>query len=143
MYTFHKYWTATDASVIREYIEFRDKFRVPIWLGESGENDDRWIAAFVKTLNANNIGWCFWPYKKMDATSSVVTFDRPAHWDAILALSKMPGGTGNAEKRIAARPLPEDAQAAFDDLLNKVRYADEKVNPGYVQALGLEVPAQQ
>jgi len=140
LYTFHKYWTATDVSVIREYIEFRDKYKVPIWLGESGENKDEWIAAFVKTLEDNHIGWCFWPYKKMDAPSNVVTFDRPAHWDAIIALSKMPAGTGNAEKRIAARPSPEDAQAAFDDLLNKIRFSSEKVNPGYVKALGLTVP---
>lgn len=142
MYTFHKYWTVTDASVIREYLDFRDKYQVPIWLGESGENKDEWIAAFVKTLEDNHVGWCFWPYKKMDATSSVVTFDKPIHWDAVIALSKMPGGTGNAEKRIAARPTPEDAQAAFDDLLNKVGFSNEKVNPAYVHALGLTVPAQ-
>jgi aryl-phospho-beta-D-glucosidase BglC (GH1 family) len=141
MYTFHKYWTATDVSVIREYIDFRDNHKVPIWLGESGENKDEWIAAFVKTLEDNHIGWCFWPYKKMDAPSNVVTFDRPAHWDAVIALTKMPAGTGNAEKRIAARPSPEDAQAAFNDLLNKIKFSNEKVNPGYVKALGLTVPA--
>jgi endoglucanase len=139
MYTFHKYWTpTTDVSVIREYIEFRDRYKVPIWLGESGENKDEWVAGFVKTLEENHIGWCFWPYKKMDATSSPVTFDRPVHWNAIVALSKMPAGTGNAEKRIAARPSPEDAQAAFDDLLKKIRFSNERVNPGYVRALGME-----
>jgi len=142
MYTFHKYWTATDVSVIREYLDFRDKYKVPIWLGESGENNDQWIGAFVKTLEENHVGWCFWPYKKMNATSSVVTFVQPIHWDAVIALSKMPAGTGNAEKRIAARPSPEDSQPAFDDLLKKIRYSNEKVNPGYVKALGLTVPGQ-
>ncbi|MFP5235872.1 MAG: glycoside hydrolase family 5 protein [Acidobacteriota bacterium] len=137
MYTFHKYWTAPDASVIREYLDFRDKYHVPIWLGESGENTDQWIAAFVKTLEANHVGWCFWPYKKMDATSSVVTFDRPAHWDEVVKLAAMKPGTGDAEKRIAARPSPEAAQAIFNDLLQKVRFADERENAGYVQALGL------
>jgi aryl-phospho-beta-D-glucosidase BglC (GH1 family) len=141
MYTFHKYWTATDASVIREYLEFRDKYKVPIWLGESGENKDEWVAAFVKTLEENHVGWCFWPYKKMDAASSELTFDRPVHWEEVIALSKMAGGTGNAEKRIVARPSPEDAQAAFDDLLNKIRFGNEKVNSGYVTALGLSAQA--
>lgn len=140
MYTFHKYWTAPDASVIKEYVDFRDKYNAPIWLGESGENTDQWISTFVKALEENHIGWCFWPYKKMDAGSSVVTFDKPEHWDAVIALSKMPGGTGNAEKRIATRPSPEAAQAAFDDLLMKARFSNEKVNPGYVLALGLLVP---
>jgi endoglucanase len=137
MYTFHKYWTAPDTSVIQEYLDFRDKYHVPIWLGESGENKDEWIAAFTKTLEVNRVGWCFWPYKKMDATSSVVTFDRPAHWDEILAFAMLPIGTGNAEKRIAARPSIEDAQQAFDDLLKKIQFANTHVNAGYVQALGL------
>ena len=141
MYTFHKYWTkTTDADIIREYLDFRDKWKVPIWLGESGENNDAWIAGLTKTLEENHVGWCFWPYKKMDAPSSVVTFDRPAGWDTIIALSKMPGGTGNAEKRIAARPTPEDAQKAFDDLLKKITFSSEKVNAGYVTALGRKAP---
>jgi hypothetical protein len=137
MYTFHKYWTATDVSVIQEYLDYRDKYHVPIWLGESGENKDEWIAAFTKTLEANKVGWCFWPYKKMDATSSVVTFDRPVHWGEVLAFAKLPTGTADAEKRIAARPSMEDAQQAFDDLLKKIQFASTHVNPGYVQALGL------
>ena len=138
MYTFHKYWTAPDASVIREYLDFRDKYHVPIWLGESGENKDEWIAAFVRTLEANHVGWCFWPYKKMDATSSVVTFDRPENWDEVVKLAAMAPGTGNAEKRIAARPSPEGAQKIFDDLLRKSQFSNEHVNAGYVQALGLK-----
>jgi len=138
MYTFHKYWTAPDASVIREYLEFRDRYHVPIWLGESGENKDEWIAAFTKTLEDNHVGWCFWPYKKMDATSSVVTFNRPAHWDEIIKFAALSPGTGNAEKRIAARPSPQDVQAAFDDLLNKVQFANERVNTGYLNALGMK-----
>jgi aryl-phospho-beta-D-glucosidase BglC (GH1 family) len=137
LYTFHKYWTAPDQSVIREYLAFRDKHHVPIWLGESGENKDEWIAAFTKTLEDNHVGWCFWPYKKMDAGSSVVTFDRPAHWDSIIALAAMPAGTNNAEKRIAARPSPEDAQTIFDALLGKIRFSSEKINGDYVKALGM------
>jgi hypothetical protein len=142
MYTFHKYWTAPDVSVIQEYLDFRDKYHVPIWLGESGENKDEWIDAFTKTLEDNHVGWCYWPYKKMDAASSVVTFDRPEHWDRIVALGAMAPGTGNAEKRIAARPSPEEAQAILDDLLKKVQFSSERVNEGYVRALGLTPPTQ-
>ena len=137
MYTFHKYWTAPDVSVIQDYLNFRDRYHVPIWLGESGENKDEWIAAFRKTLEANQVGWAFWPYKKMDATSCVVTFDRPAHWDEIVAFAKLPTGTGNAEKRIAARPSQTDIQEAFVSLLRNVQFSNTRVNPGYLQALGL------
>jgi endoglucanase len=143
VYTFHKYWTETDKSVIQEYLDYRDKYHVPIWLGESGENKDEWIAAFVKTLEENQVGWCFWPYKKMDASSSVVTFERPEHWDQVIALGKMEAGTGNAEKRIAARPSPEQAQQIFADLLTTVQFSSERVNEGYVKALGLPGPGKE
>lgn len=140
MFTFHKYWTEkTDTSVIEEYLKFRHEHHVPVWLGESGENKDAWVEAFRKTLEENHVGWAFWTYKRMDATPCVTTFDRPAHWDEIVAFAKLPGGTGNAEKRIAARPAQGDIDAAFADLLKKIQFANGRVNAGYVQALGMQV----
>src|SRR5271165_1061348 len=50
MYTFHKYWMPPEQSQIQEYVDFRDKYHVPIWLGESGENEDVWIAKFRELL---------------------------------------------------------------------------------------------
>lgn len=138
IYELHKYWMkTTGVSTIQEYLDFRSKYHVPLWCGETGENTDAWDAAFRQTLEANNVGWAFWPYKKMDATSSVVTFDRPVHWDEIVAFAKLPIGTGNAEKRLAARPPQQDIEEAFDDLLRQIQFSSEHLNPGYLQALGL------
>ncbi len=103
MYSFHKYWTEPTRKVIEEYLDYRDRYSVPVWLGESGENSDDWIAKFTRTLEDNQVGWCYWPYKKMDQTSSVVTFAMPAHWEAIVAYAKLPPGAGEAEKRVAVR----------------------------------------
>jgi aryl-phospho-beta-D-glucosidase BglC (GH1 family) len=141
MYTFHAYWMPPVQASIQKYIDFGAKNNVPMWLGESGENNDAWIAQFVHTLNANHIGWCFWPYKKMDATSSVVSFPRPPHWDEIVAYAKLPQGTGNSKALAAARPPQADIDAAFAALLKDVRYSNENVNAGYLKALGLKVPA--
>ena len=66
IYQFHKYWTPPGRESVEAYIQFRDKYNVPIWCGESGENTDEWVKQFVETLEANDIGWCFWPYKKME-----------------------------------------------------------------------------
>lgn len=137
VYEAHKYWTAPDKSVLQEYLDFRDKYHVPIWLGESGENTDAWVESFRKTLDQNQVGWAFWTYKRMDAQACVLTFDRPQHWDEIVAFAKLPGGTGNAEKRIAARPPQHDIDEAFASLLQDVQFSHTRVNPGYVQALGL------
>jgi len=143
MYTFHKYWTAPTQEVIQEYVDFRDKYNVPIWMGESGENKDEWIAQFVKTLESNEVSWTFWPYKKMDATSSIVSFARPAHWDEIIAFAKLPQGTGDAEKLIAARPSIQISRMALSDLLERIRFSNCRPNNGYIEALGMRVPPMQ
>jgi endoglucanase len=142
MYTFHKYWTAPKKAVIQEYLDFRDRYNVPIWLGESGENTDEWIEQFVRMLEENEVGWCFWPYKKMEKTSAVVSFAQPLHWAGIVSYGKIPTNTGDAEKRIAVRPALEDSRAAFRDLLQKIRFENCRVNSGYLKALGLDAPSR-
>ena len=137
VYPFHKYWTAPDRSVIEEYLDYRDRYNVPIWLGESGENSNEWIAKFVAVLEKNQIGWCFWPYKKMERDSCVASIVKPKNWDKIVAFAQMPNGTGEAEKRIAARPSLDESREALDDLLRNVRFSRCRINGGYLQALGL------
>jgi endoglucanase len=137
LYQLHKYWMPPVQASVQPYVDFRNRYSVPLWLGESGENDDAWIAQFRKTLEANNIGWCFWPYKKLVKTSCVVSVKQPGHWDQIVAFARMPLGTGNAEKRIAARPSPELCREALEGLLRNVQFEACAVNTGYLEALGL------
>lgn len=137
-YTFHKYWTAPDESVIRQYIDFREKYDVPIWMGESGENTDDWIAQFVKTLEKNNIGWAFWPYKKMETSSAVVSIIPPADWKKIVEFAKLPRDTANVEARLKVRPEQETIARAFAELLENIRLQKCRLNAGYLKALGLK-----
>jgi len=44
--------------------------------GRVRENTDEWIEQFAKILEKNNIGWAFWPYKKMEKPSAVVSILR-------------------------------------------------------------------
>ena len=137
-YTFHKYWTAPDESVLRQYIDFRERFDVPIWMGESGENTDQWIAQFVQALDKNYIGWAFWPYKKMEKSSAVVSIIPPADWTKIMEFAKLPRGTGHAEERLKARPPQETLNRAFAELLESVPLEKCRVNDGYLKALGMK-----
>ena len=137
-YTFHKYWTAPDESVIRQYIDFRERYDVPIWMGESGENTDEWIAQFVKALEENNIGWAFWPYKKMQKPSAVVSVVPPADWEKIVEFAKLSRGTGHVEERLKTRPEQETIIHAFAELLESVRLQKCRVNEGYLKALGMK-----
>ena len=136
MYQFHKYWMPPVQSEIQQYVDFRDKYNVPIWMGESGENNDEWITQFRTLLDKNEISWTFWPYKKMDATSSPVTFARPAHWDEIVTYAARHGWMGDTENSIKVRPSIEDCREAFADLLEKIRFQNETVNQEYLKALG-------
>jgi hypothetical protein len=131
-------WTAPDESVICQYIDFRERYDTPIWMGESGENSDEWIGQFVKTLEKNNIGWAFWPYKKMGKPSSVVSITPPADWEKIVEFAKLPRGTGHVEERLKARPEQETIRRAFAELLESVRLQKCRVNEGYLKALGLK-----
>ncbi|WP_348268498.1 cellulase family glycosylhydrolase [Edaphobacter paludis] len=137
-YTFHKYWTKTDVSVIQQYLDFRDRYNVPIWMGESGENTDEWITQFVALLNKNDIGWTFWPYKKMSNTSAIVTITPPEGWDKIVAFAKLPSGTGHVEERLKARPDQDTINRAFAGLLENIKLKNCHVNPGYLKALGMK-----
>jgi len=137
MYTFHKYWMAPEQAAIQPYLDFRERYHVPIWLGESGENTDDWVSQFRQLLEKNQVGWAFWPYKKMEATSAPVTFKRPRYWDEIVAFAQNRAGTGDAEKQIARRPPMDHIHAAFDDLLENIRFENCRQNAGYLKALGL------
>jgi hypothetical protein len=138
VYTFHKYWTAPDESVLRQYIDFRERYDVPIWMGESGENTDEWIAQFAKVLEQNNIGWAFWPYKKMEKSSAVVSIVAPADWGKIVEFAKLPRDTAHVEERLKARPEQETIARAFAELLENVRLQKCRLNDGYLRALGMK-----
>jgi endoglucanase len=140
IYTFHKYWTAPTQDVIQPYLDFRERYQAPIWMGESGENEDGWIAQFRAMLEKNEIGWAFWPYKKMDATSSPVSFARPPHWDEIVTYAALPGGMGAAEEKMRKRPPADHTRAAVADLLEKIKFENCRVNDGYLKALGMGNP---
>jgi endoglucanase len=137
VYTFHKYWMPPEQASIQPYLDFRDKYHVPIWLGESGENNDAWVSQFRQLLEKNDIDWCFWPYKKMDSGSSPVTFKRPRYWDEIVAFAQARAGLGDVEKQIARRPPMDHIRVAFDDLLENIRFENCTHNDGYLKALGL------
>ncbi len=142
IYTFHKYWTAPTKDVIQPYLDFRERYQTPLWMGESGENEDAWIEQFRTVLEKNDVGWTFWPYKKMDATSSPVSFARPAHWDEIVAYAALPGGMGAAEEKMKKRPPAEHVRAAMADLLAQIRLEKCRVNGGYLKALGMHDPTK-
>ncbi|HYG39034.1 MAG TPA: carbohydrate-binding protein [Cytophagales bacterium] len=63
--SFHKYWNYNDKGSIQGMLNLRDQYDVPLWLGESGENSNTWFTNAIKLVEENNIGWAWWPVKKL------------------------------------------------------------------------------
>ena len=138
VYTFHKYWTATTQEVIQQYLDFRSKYKVPIYCGETGENDNDWIKNFRTLLEKNNIGWHYWPYKKMNNQRCIVTFEEPAFYKVISNYADSSRYSFGSIRKLR----PKDQQAvkqALDEFLNNSLFQNCKPNEGYIEALGLGV----
>jgi len=107
-----------------------------MWLGETGENTDAWIAKFRAVLDQNQIGWCFWPYKKLDATTCVTSITLPDDWAAIVAYAEARGG-GDRDKLPKLIPSLATSRRALEQLLQNIRLEKCRINEGYLRALGL------
>ena len=136
VYTFHKYWTEPTQDVVQDYIDYGNKYNVPIWMGESGENTNEWINEFRTMLERNNIGWCFWPYKKMDSTRGVVSINQPEDFETIIEF---------ADKNDLSysfirdnRPEFEKVKSALTQYLENCIVKNCVVNDDYIKALGLK-----
>ena len=136
VYTFHKYWTAPDQSVIQEYVDFSDKYNVPLYMGESGENSYEWIDAFRQTLERNRISWCFWTFKRLNAEATVASVKKPADWDEIVKFTENPRLTFEDVRK--ARPDKAKIERALGEYLENIKFANCKINEGYLKSLGLK-----
>jgi len=137
VYQFHKYWTPPTKAVIQDYLDFRDKYNVPIYCGETGENRDGWVDTFKNVLEQNHIGWHFWPYKKLDNTRGFVTFDVPANYNQVIEYAEKPR-SDFGEIRKAAPANREQIKKALYDFINNSKFENCRVNKGYVGALGFK-----
>lgn len=81
---FHRYACIPDKSCYRDYLELREKWNVPLWLGETGENTIEWFTAMYPLAESLGIGYNIWPWKKMDCTNSPCSVPMPKDWNLII-----------------------------------------------------------
>lgn len=135
MYTCHRYGGEASEEAIRGFIDFRDQVNRPMYMGEIGHNTDEWMAAFVEAMEANNIGWHFWPYKKMRG-SSFVTVPDPDNWQVVVDFVEADRSSYAAIR--AARPDQATARKVLTDYLENCKFANCLINESYINALGLK-----
>ncbi|PLX14498.1 MAG: glycosyl hydrolase, partial [Marinilabiliales bacterium] len=66
LYSFHKYWNYNDQESVDWIISLRDQHNVPLWMGEGGENSNVWFHDAISILEENDIGWSWWPMKRIE-----------------------------------------------------------------------------
>ena len=135
MYSCHRYGGEPTADAIRSFIDFRDKTGLPMYMGELGHNTDEWQSRFVETMEQNNIGWTFWPYKKVD-DSCWMGITRPAEWDSIVNFAE--ADRSSYERIRKARPDQALSRRLLREYLDNLAVDRCNIQHSYLKSIGLE-----
>jgi hypothetical protein len=122
--SFHKYWNFNDLKSIQGFINMRDKYNVPLWLGESGENSNVWIRDVVALVEQNKIGWAMWPLKKIGLNNPFQISMSPGYQQLI------DYWRGKGEK-----PSADEAFKALMQLTENVKAENTSAHSDYIDAL--------
>ena len=123
--SFHKYWNPNTQEAIARFLALREKHGLPLWLGESGENNNQWFRDCVALVEKNHIGWAWWPYKKVSSSSCVLTITRPDEFKKVVDY-----WNGRGE-----RPSREIAASALFELARNAKASNCRFNTNVVEAL--------
>lgn len=108
--SFHKYGNFNTEASIRNYLDLREKYNIPLWMGESGENSNTWFTEAIRLVETHDIGWSWWPLKKM-GNNNPLEIAIPQGYQRML----------NYWAGKGSRPAEKEAQDALDELLNAIR----------------------
>ncbi|WP_027084486.1 cellulase family glycosylhydrolase [Cohnella panacarvi] len=124
MLQFHKYWNNPDTESIRKFLDKRDEWNVPIYMGEGGENNKDWYAGAFRLYEDHDISWNFWTWKKMDTDNSPCSIRKPEGWEKLVAY--LEGGE---------KPSPDTAERILWTYLDNLPIEACDYHPAVVNAL--------
>lgn len=137
IYSCHRYGGEATKKAIQSYIDFRDKTNLPMYMGEIGHNSNEWQADFCRVMKENNIGYTFWPYKKMDG-SCFVGIIPPEQWKAVVDFAESDRSTYKAIRE--HRPSQETARLALKAFLEACKFHNCRIQQGYINTLQMKEP---
>jgi endoglucanase len=130
--SFHKYGNFTTKETIQNFLNYRQKYNVPLWLGESGENSNTWYTNTIALMEHNDIGWCWWPLKKM-GINNPLEIKQPLYYNHFLDFC-----TG---KRTAISP--DTARMILHELINNVKIENNIFHKDVTDAMFRQVNSTQ
>lgn len=134
MYSCHRYGGDPTKEAIQSFIDFRDKVNLPMYMGEIGHNTDEWMNAFCKIMEENNIGYTFWPYKKVNG-SCFMGITPPEDWSLVVDFAESPRLT--FEDIREARPDQKISRQILRTFIENSKFENCQIQQGYIDALRL------
>jgi len=125
VYSFHKYWNPTTVETIQKFLDLREENDIPLWMGESGENNNEWYRNAVSLFESNNIGWAWWTIKKIGSESGIMDVRRPKGYQQVIDYW---AGKG-------PKPTEQEALATFMELADNMKIENCEVNHEVIKAL--------
>lgn len=122
--SFHKYWNYNDQASIRHILNFRQEYNIPVWLGETGENSNVWFTEAIRLLESNNIGWSWWPLKKL-GLNNPLEIKSNLNYDKVV---RYWNGTGD-------RPAESDAYSGLMELAASLKCENNIVHRDVIDAM--------
>lgn len=123
--SFHKYWNFNTEAEVQSMLQLREKYSVPLWLGESGENSNMWFADAIRLVESKGIGWAFWPLKK-------IGFNNPLqiqpNSDYQLVVDYLNGNGQRPSSSLAKKALMQLAQ-------KDIRFENNTYHPDVIDAM--------
>lgn len=131
--SFHKYWNYNDQASIQDIVNLRKEHNVPIWMGEGGENSNVWFKESISLLEKNNIGWAFWPMKKVENIAGVTSVTMNLEYQKLLDYWKNGG----------KKPTPAFAKKALMQLAENYKMDKVTVKPDVIDAMFRQVQTDE
>ncbi|WP_068943769.1 cellulase family glycosylhydrolase [Chryseobacterium timonianum] len=128
-FNFHKYWNYNDDKTIQFALDLRERHNMPIWLGETGENSNVWFTELIQLLDKHNIGYAFWPMKKIDNIAGITNVKTTPEYEKLL----------NYWKNGGEKPSKEYAKKALMHIADNYKFNNVEVKNDVIDAMFRQV----
>ena len=129
VYSPHKYWSVNDQASIQWVIDIRDQHNVPIYFGESGENSNVWFREAIKLFEDQNMGWAWWPMKKVESIAGPLSITKSSGYQNLL----------NYWEGNGPNPGASEAKTTLMDLATKSNIAQCRFQKDVIDAMFRQV----
>lgn len=124
-FSFHKYWNYNNDETLKFVLDLRDKHNIPIWLGETGENSNVWFTELIQLLDKHNIGYAFWPMKKIDNIAGITNVKITPEYQKLLDYWKNGG----------QKPSKEFARKALMQIAENYKFSNVEIKHDVIDAM--------